>query len=385
MQKTAPSINRCAKFLIALTACFSLTAWSQTDTLVEPSIYDRIWAVPVLYDNADNPNIQSFSLIGRYHGQYWNVQADQGNASGWENRRKIFGFNSTWFEDFTFQAQMYLDGGDGSLYDGLYVAFIQWSPAESDFSLSVGRLDYLFTGLERSESSKRINVIERGLLVNQIMPAEVVGAHIEGKKGRFSYQAGWFSRSIEQEFDDFDSGSAGVVGVGYETTMFYDKGRIHLDYLRNADDSIGNAFEPYKHIVSLWHSGEKGRFGMGIDFTLADPLNSDGRVYGLTLAPTWKLLDQLFENNDPLQLAFRYQYAKSTHLNGLHLQSRYEETVTQGQGNSYQAIYAGLNYFMYGHKLKLMAGGEYARMEDDADDGGEYNGWTWFGAIRLYF
>ena len=373
------------RFIVALAACISLNGWCQQEPVEDINIYDRIWAVPVLYENPENKNIQTFSLIGRYHGQYWNVNAEQGSASDWENRRRIFGFNSTWFKDFTLQAQVFFDGGDGTLYDGLYVGFIHWSPAEFDFSLSVGRLDYLFTGLERSESSKRINVIERGLLVNQIMPAEVVGAHVRGDIGRFSYQAGWFSQSIEQEFDDFNSGSAGVVGVGYETRMFYDQGRLHLDYLRSPGDSEGNAFRPYRQVVSLWHKGEKGRFGMGMDFTLAEPLETDGQVIGFTLEPTWMLLDELFNNNDPLQLALRYQYANSSEDNGLHLQRRYEETVTQGEGNNYHAMYAGLNYFLYGHKLKLMAGGEYARMKDDANDGGEYSGWTWFGAIRLYF
>ena len=124
---------------------------------------------------------------------------------------------------------------------------------------------------------------------------------------------------------------------------------------------------------------------MGMDFTLAEPLETDGQVIGFTLEPTWMLLDELFNNNDPLQLALRYQYANSSEDNGLHLQRRYEETVTQGEGNNYHAMYAGLNYFLYGHKLKFMAGGEYARMKDDANDGGEYSGWTWFGAIRLYF
>ncbi len=97
------------------------------------------------------------------------------------------------------------------------------------------------------------------------------------------------------------------------------------------------------------------------------------------------LLDELFGNSDPLQLALRYQYASSNEDNGLHLQRRYEEKVTEGEGDNYQAFYAGLNYFLYGHKLKLMLGGEYAHMDDAADDGGEYRGWTWFGAVRLYF
>ena len=385
MQTSAQPSRWCSRFFITLIASFSLNGWCQQDTDQETNIYDRIWAVPVLYENADNPTIQSFSLIGRYHGQYWSVHADQGNASDWENRRRIVGFNSKWFQHFTLQAQMYVKTGDGSLYNGLYVAYIGWSPPDKDFSLSVGRLDYLFTGFERSTSSKKISTIERGLLVNQIMPAEVIGAHMEGQKDRFSYHAGLFSRSIEEEFDDFDTGAAASIGAGYDTKLFYNEGSLHLDYLYNSRDTEGNAFRPYRHVVSLWHKGKRGRLEMGMDLTVAKPLETDGHVWGLTLEPTWMLLDELFGNSDPLQLALRYQYASSNEDNGLHLQRRYEEKVTEGEGDNYQAFYAGLNYFLYGHKLKLMLGGEYARMDDAADDGGEYRGWTWFGAVRLYF
>jgi len=167
--------------------------------------------------------------------------------------------------------------------------------------------------------------------------------------------------------------------------LFYNEGSLHLDYLYNSRDTEGNAFRPYRHVASLWHKGKRGRLEMGIDLTVAKPLETDGHVWGLTLEPTWMLLDELFGNSDPLQLALRYQYASSNEDNGLHLQRRYEEKVTEGEGDNYQAFYAGLNYFLYGHKLKLMLGGEYAHMDDAADDGGEYRGWTWFGAVRLYF
>ncbi len=385
MQASARNTRRAARYIIVLAASIALNGWFQPVAAQDSNIYDKIWAAPVLYENADNPNIQSFSLVGRYHGQYWSVDADQGNDSDWENRREIVGFNSKWFQHFTLQAQMFIKSGGGSLYGGLYVGFIKWSPPGTDISLSVGRLDYLFTGYERSESSKRINAIERGLLVNQIMPAEVVGAHLKGKKGRFSYHAGLFSQSVEQEFDDFNSGSAGVIGTSFDTELLYEKGSLHLDYLYNSGDSEGNAFRPYRHVTSLWHKGEHGRFGMGVDLTYAVPLETKGHVIGLTVEPTWTLLNEVFGNNDPLQLAVRYQYANSNEYNGLSLQRRYEQKVTEGQGDRYQALYTGLNYYLYGDKLKLMAGGEYARMKDKADDGGEYSGWTWFGAIRLYF
>ena len=370
--------------ITALAAGFSLNGWCQQDAGATPDVYARIWAVPVLYDDPDHSVIQSFSLIGRYHGQYWSVNTDQGDAANWENRRKIAGFSSRWFHDFTLQAQMFVQNDGGSLYGGLYEAFLKWSPANTDTSLSIGRLDYLFTGFERSESSKKINVIERGLLVNQVMPAEVVGALIEGKRERLSWHAGLFSGGIKEEFDDFNSGSAAVAGLAVELPLVYEKGSLHLDYLHNGSDPEGNAFKPYDEVVSIWHRGERGRLDMAVDLTVAQA-RAGGHALGLTLEPAWMLSNGLLGHNDPLQFVLRYQYAGSSRDNGLLLQKRYEQTVTRGWGDSYQALYAGLNYYLYGHKLKLMAGGEFARMQDHADDGGQYRGWTWFGALRLYF
>lgn len=358
---------------------------AEVDSSQPVSGFDKVWDAAVLYKNKDNPTIQSFSLVGRYHGQAWNVNADQGNAQDWENRREIFGFKSQWFENFTLEAQMYLNTSSGPLYDGLYVAYLEWSSPDTGLTVSAGRLDYLFTGFERSKSSKKINVIERGLLVNQIMPAEVVGVHMTGRKGLFSYHAGLFSSSIEEEFSDFDTGSAGVIGAAYDTPLFLDEGSLNLDYLHSSRGSQGNAFRPYRHVISLWHRGESGRLGLGMDLTMALPLETDGTVWGLTLEPTWMLLDHVFGKNDALQLVARYQYATSSDENGLHVQRRYEEKVTNGEGNQYRAFYGGVNYFLYGHKLKLMFGGEYAHMKDDAGDGGRYRGWTWFGAVRVYF
>lgn len=380
-----PIKTRQFSVILVLTVGFSLNGWCQQDNGQPVSNYDKIWDSLVLYEDQDHSTIQSFSLIGRYHGQYWSVNADQGDAADWENRRKILGFSSKWFQNFTVQAQMFLQTDGGSLYGGLYEAFIKWSPPDTDLSLSVGRLDYLFTGYERSRSSKKIKAIERGLLVNQIMPAEVVGGHLKGKKGRFTYHAGFFSGSIEEEFSDFKAGSAGVIGAAYDTDFFYEKGSLHLDYLHAPNERDANAFRPYSDVVSLWHRGESGRLDMGIDLTVAQPLETGGHVFGLTIEPAWMLTYGVFGDNDPLELVFRYQYAYSSRDNGLFLQRRYEQEVTTGQGDHYQAMYTGLNYFLYGHKLKLMAGGEYARMKDAANDGGEYSGWTWFGAVRLYF
>ena len=68
--------------------------------------------------------------------------------------------------------------------------------------------------------------------------------------------------------------------------------------------------------------------------------------------------------------------------NGVRL-TRYENRVTAGRGDRYQDVYAGLNYYVHGHRLKAQTGLTYAHMRDRARDGGAYSGWTWTTALRL--
>jgi len=63
------------------------------------------------------------------------------------------------------------------VYDNLYDAFIKWENTENNLAISFGRLDYVYTGMECSTSSKKIKTMERALLVNQIMPGEVFGLY----------------------------------------------------------------------------------------------------------------------------------------------------------------------------------------------------------------
>ena len=60
------------------------TFWKR---IQDKGLYERLWEATRLYENEENSVIQEFALVGRYHGQYWSVHADQGRADGWENRR----------------------------------------------------------------------------------------------------------------------------------------------------------------------------------------------------------------------------------------------------------------------------------------------------------
>jgi hypothetical protein len=77
-------------------------------------------------------------------------------------------------------------------------------------------------------------------------------------------------------------------------------------------------------------------------------------------------------------LATRYQLAVSDEDNGLSAQRRYERAAGMSTGDLYQAVYAGLNYHVAAHRIKVMSGMEYATL------GGE-DCWTVSVMLRVFW
>ena len=63
--------------------------------------------------------------------------------------------------------------------------------------------------------------------------------------------------------------------------------------------------------------------------------------------------------------------------------ARYENRLDSGRGDEYQEFYAGVNWYLYGHKAKLQAGVQYTMMDDAAGDGGDYSGWGVTTGLRI--
>lgn len=395
--KSSPVILRRTLLAVCLAGSFHPLVLSAGQVPAQgqlsPAVFTSIWNLPELYKNKENPYLQKFDLVGRYHGQYWIADSEGKYANDWENRRMYVGFNAGILHNFILEVQISINDDFDPFYSSLYDAFLQWENDAKDFAISSGRLDYVYTGLERTTSSKKIKTMERALLVNQIMPGEVIGIYLKHKRGAFSYQAGLFSGSIEDEFTSFKGGFAALFGIRYELPVFYDRGALHLDYLYNNGDEDNNAFKPYGNIISLWHEGQKGPLGIGIDLTAASGLDEQSDVFGLTLLPTYDLVENLIAGGDKLQLALRYHYASSSDAYGLKFNKRYEQPVTSGRGDSCNSFYLGLNYFIYQQKLKLMTGIEYFAMDGVAEENNEespaddrsVDGWNFISGIRFYF
>jgi phosphate-selective porin OprO and OprP len=357
--------------------------WTQIE---KTGLYPLMIAPFAVYHNESNAAIQAFAINTVYQGQYWTVDAKQGNASGWENRRIYIGGSAEFLHQFNVQAMVKISDTFDPVYDGLHTAILEWKPDQS-VSVSVGRLDYLsFAGPEHSASSTRLSTFELGLLVNQLAPTEIAGALLQGKEGRLSGNVGLVSGSTTKTFTDFAGGFGVLAGVSYDLPLFYDSGSINLDYVFNNGNPSNNALKPYDHVLSLWHQGRVGPLGVGLQLIGAHGLGDHPAVFGVTAQAAWLCAKDVFRKGDAFQAVLRYQYAVSDGDNGLNLQQRYEqEVVPGGVGNAYNAVYVGLNYLLHGNQLKLMNGVEYSVMQDSALGHDSFNGWTFITGVRLYF
>lgn len=347
-------------------------------TVEETSLCDTVFNA--LKYKPDNGPFDEVKFAFRYHGQYHWTDADQGSDNGYESRRIRFGPAFKMFDKkLAFKNEWNLDGLDN---DGDDVAFSDIDELNLTYefveghSITVGKIKQLLTR-EYHISSKQILTFERSALVNQLIPAKAWGAEYNGKADKLSYIVGAAAASFDGEYDEwFDtSGDYWYYGsLGYDLTgicpIGKDSANIMLDYAYTPEQ--GTASPGAEHVVSLNYDGSNGKFRLIWDILGGFGGGSD--VYGAILMPSYMLTDKL-------EVVGRYQYADGD----VSLQKRYEGTVVSNRDvTNYHALYAGVNYYICDHNLKLMAGVEYA--SGDSRDGSDgYDGVTFLTGVRLYF
>jgi len=352
---------------------------------LEPSLFDKVWSLGTLYKNDENPFLQEFKLRGRYHGQYHWLDSDQGNEDGWEDRRSRLGFDAKLFDK---KIEVRLDAQSSDqfdpFYNGLVDAYIKWKPSEK-FGLTVGRQKAQIGAFDFLQPSTHYATFERSQIFNQLRVDRATGAVAEGNAGKFTYQAGIYSNDIDLEFGQFDAGLAYGAGVGYDLKHALDleKADWRLDYLRSEIESASTVLNRYEQVLSstLWL--KEGRWSFATEaFAGTGGSGKDADVIGFLIQPTYDLLLR------KLQLVGRYTFSIGDGPDSVIAQSRYEREAPSltggGRGDQYQAGYLGLQYFIYGDKLKLLGGVEYASLHGGGN-GGDYEGWTALTGIRFYF
>lgn len=350
----------------------------------EESAFDKLWGLATLYKNKENPVIQKLAITGRYHGQYAWLDSDQGDYDDWENRRFRIGLNAQLFQDFELKGEMFGDlNSGGDFYEGFTEVYVAWKPDDA-FNLIVGKQKPRFT-LDWSTSSREILTFERNIMLNNFGIDYETGISVSGKSGNFSYFAGAFNNDTgeigdKSEFGDLGGGFSYVASASYDLKDLtgLEKTVVRADFLHSEHDAEDNLLIKFDNGLAASVALKQGRFGMTAETVYGEGDNGD--IWGFYLTPSWDITKKL-------QVVARYTYAHSGD-DVLRLQSRYEreadELTDGGNGEDYHAGYLGLNYYLYGHKLKLMTGVEFSSM-DGGSDGGDFDGVTALAGVRVYW
>ena len=361
--------------------------------IVDTATFDKIWSYATLYQNESNPTLEEFKLRGRYQGQYWDVDANQGSQSDWEDRRSRFGFDAKLFEKkVEIRADFQSNDGFDNFYDGLVDAYIRWKP-QSWLSITAGKTKPLIAQYDWLESTNTQPTFERSQIFNQLGINRAAALTVEGKTDAFSWRSGVYSNDTpnstngtgefgDGEFGEFNGGVSFTLGAGYDfkKPLCVEKADLRLDWLhsdRHAGDQVLNKYDDI--LTSTFWVKQAATAVVIEGFYASGGDGNNSNVFGFYIEPTYDLLPK------QLQLVGRYSFATSTGPLGVVGQTRYERTVATagGRGDTYNALYGGVQYFIYGDKLKLMAGAEWALVAGDHNDA--YDGITYLTGMRFSF
>jgi len=343
------------------------------------SRYDRTWEYATLYENQDNKSIQKIALSGRLQLDAAYFDADQGEFDDLRWRRFRFGFTAHFLGVFSTRIEGDFDLNQGGAYDRLTDSYIGWNPT-GNWEIRVLKHSVGFT-LDGATSSTRLLTPQRNNLSNNLWfdVEYFTGISIKGRTaGKWKYKAGLFSSNGDNELGNFSAGYFGLLSLAYDLspTLDFKTASLRIDYVNTSEHPAAATADKGK-VISLVSEWEQVHWGLRTDLSAGKGVGEQSDVWGLVVMPFYNI-------DDRQQLVFRYTYIKSKDPNGVRL-ARYEREITSARGDEYIEYFGGINIFYYGHKLKWQTGLEYARMNDEANDGGAYDGWGLSTVLRMYW
>lgn len=354
----------------------------------EQSIFDKIWGLTTIYKNNENPIIEELDLTGRFQIDYFNVSSSRGNNDFFEIRRFRLGEDSWWASrHLELKAELDTNLRSFGAPEEFYYRFTDLYAVlryDDTLNLKVGRFQSRF-GYDHSMSDTQLLTFERGSIDDLVYNSNDydTGVAIFGKIGNWFYQASVFSLDVQKEFSNFDGGQAYTTSLSYDFSQALNakKALLSLDYFHSDPNKNADAFKNYRNGVAAYFDYKKGPFGLVTELAWLDGRTSaitNGDVYGLVLQPHYDITDKL-------QVVLRYQLDLAEKDNGVAITNRQEKTVGTYTGDTLNSAYLGLNYYIYGHKLKLMAGEQYTNLSGGAGAKAGYNGWTTIVGLRMYW
>ncbi len=392
MKTTSSSSTIAAAALIAVSTASSFAgALVDSGKAVQPaavkeeSAFDRLWSLAALYKDPSNPYVEEVRVFGRLHGNWADEQTNKGDWEGFEARRVRAGLAVKFLDGFELKGEYRFVPSNEPIpaKPGLTDANISWS-IDPRFKITVGRQLPPFTD-EALVSSNELLTVERSNISNTFWIGEdnySTGVSISGVAGAWQYYAGAFSGELDKAFSRFESGYYYVSGLGYDfkKELNLDHALLRADYVYNDGDPGNAAAKNFANTIDLDWELKKGRYGFNGTAIHGSGLGSQPDVWGFELMPTFAITKKL-------EFVARYTFLDSAGPGGIKAERRYENVVpgiTGAKGDRYQAIYAGLNYYIYGHKLKFQTGVEYSTLRDSTGNS-DFDAWSFQSGIRFSF
>ena len=328
----------------------------------------------LIYENDANPIMQELWFLGRYHGQYHGADGNTGDSEGWEDRRFRIGSQARFFEKLTLHAQMVSGSDFEPFYNGFTELWAQWA-FEDYLVLTAGQQKHRFTH-DRNVSSRYLNTLERSMLVNMFALDYTPSVTLSGRADKIRYYTGVFSNAtgtdMWEAFTDLDSGYSLLTSISYDLdkSLGTDAAELNACYLYSDANTNATNLNRFGEGLSTALILTEGA-GSLVSEAVAGLASDNGDAYGVNIQPGYFFTDKV-------QLATRYQLATASQSDGLVPQRRYERPAGFVPGDLYQAGYAGLNYYIAGHRFKLMNGIEYAEMNGQSL-------WTASLAVRVFW
>lgn len=364
--------------ILALTVLIN-TQVSAAEGHVDP--FEQIWGNATIYNNSDNDILQKLVCTGRLQADYANFDdQDAGSLKDTPFRRARIGFKATLYNDFTVHSEMDMDFNDTDpVYNRLTDSYIAWQP-EDNWKIKIGKQSAGFT-LDGATSSKKLVAIERSKVAGNIWFSKEYfnGISYSTQRDAWNYTVGIFSNDGGAELDDaFEESHFVLLSAGYDFADSFggDKTVIRLDYVHQEEPNDFDNFNTKKHenVISLNGKWQKDSLHFWGDIAYAEGFTGY-ELFAVQLMPFYDL-------SEKYQLVSRYTYIHSSEDNQIGL-SRYEKNLVSGKGDEVQELFLGVNAYYYGHKLKWQNGIQFTKMNDAANDGGEYDGIGFTSAIRI--
>ena len=345
----------------------------------QASTFDDIWRFAQWYSNEENRTVQSVLFTGRFQYEHARVRDDGLEHDEWNVRRMRLGFRSQLFKQLTLHTEAEFNPQEADpFYMRLTDFYVRWTHG-AGFAVTVGKHGVPFT-LDGATSSKELLTIDRSNLSNNLWFTQeyMPGLSVAGTRDGWSYQLGVYSAGRQnREFGDLDGSGFGLAVLAYDLSdaLGVDQARVAGNYVYQNPDPLNTFTRQLRHVTSLNFALAEGPWAARADVSGGWGYLGQSDLWGAVVMP-------LFNVTPKLQLVARQTYISSANPNGVRL-ARYESQLVNGRGDRYRESYLGVNYFFYGHKLKLQSGLQFADMADGAGDGGAYSGTSVTTGLRI--